>query len=31
MASFVTVEGQLLAVLDANGVRQFYYPNVLEL
>jgi|SRR5476649_1941074 len=29
VAKFVTVEGQSMAVLDANGVRQFYYPDVL--
>ncbi len=30
VAKFVTVEGQSMAILDANGVRQFYYPNVLK-
>ncbi|WP_413724634.1 phage tailspike protein [Sodalis sp. RH16] len=30
VAKFVTVEGQSMAVLDANGVQQFYYPDVLK-
>ncbi|WP_413724624.1 phage tailspike protein [Sodalis sp. RH16] len=30
VSKFVTVEGQSMAVLDANGVQQFYYPDVLK-
>ncbi len=30
VAKFVTVEGQSMAVLDANGVQQFYYPDVFK-
>jgi hypothetical protein len=30
VAKFVTMEGQSMAVLDANGVQQFYYPDVLK-
>lgn len=30
IAKFVTVEGHSMAVYDAYGVQQFYYPNVLK-
>ncbi|CAI1025002.1 phage head-binding domain-containing protein [Serratia ficaria] len=30
VARFVTLEGHSMAVYDAAGVRQFYYPNVLQ-
>ncbi|CAI0718475.1 phage head-binding domain-containing protein [Serratia quinivorans] len=30
IARFVTLEGHSMAVYDASGVRQFYYPNVLQ-
>lgn len=30
VAKFVTEEGQSMAILDANGVQQFYYPNILK-
>ncbi|WP_413729715.1 phage tailspike protein [Sodalis sp. RH22] len=30
VAKFVTVEGQSMTVLDADGVQQFYFPNVLK-
>lgn len=30
IAKFVTVEGHSMAVYDASGVQQFYYPNVLK-
>ncbi|WP_241169444.1 phage tailspike protein, partial [Serratia marcescens] len=30
VAKFVTVEGHSMAVYDAYGVQQFYYPNVLK-
>ena len=30
VARFVTVEGQSMAVLDTNGVQQFYFPNIVK-
>ncbi|WP_407209840.1 phage tailspike protein [Citrobacter portucalensis] len=30
IAKFVTVEGHAMAVYDAYGVQQFYYPNILK-
>jgi len=30
IAKFVTVEGHAMAVLDIDGVQQFYFPNVLK-
>lgn len=30
IAKFVTVQGHSMAIYDAYGVQQFYYPNVLK-
>lgn len=30
IAKFVTVQGHAMAVYDAYGVQQFYYPNILK-